>query len=38
VRWSRTAEICETLASILVFGSLPLATGLFDWVRALTSS
>jgi hypothetical protein len=38
VRWSRTAEICETLAGVIVFASLPLATGLFDWVRLLTSS
>lgn len=38
VRWSRTAEICETFAGVIVFASLPLATGLFDWVRLLTSS
>jgi hypothetical protein len=38
VRWSRTAEICETVAGVIVFASLPLATGLFDWVRLLTSS
>ncbi|MRK00341.1 hypothetical protein GEV27_02280 [Aeromicrobium sp. S22] len=37
VRWSRTAETAETFAGILVYGSLPLATGLFDWMRILTS-
>lgn len=37
VRWSRTAETAETLAGVLVYGSLPLATGLFDWMRVLTS-
>jgi hypothetical protein len=38
VRWSRTAEICETFAGVFVFASIPLATGLFDAVRLLTSS
>ncbi len=35
--WSRRAEVAETLAGVLVFGSLTLATGLFDWMRLLTS-
>ncbi|AWB93607.1 hypothetical protein [Aeromicrobium chenweiae] len=37
VRWSRTAETAETLAGVLVYGALPLATGLFTWMRVLTS-
>lgn len=37
VWWSRRAEVAETLAGVLVFGSLPLVTGLFDWMRVLTS-
>lgn len=35
--WARRAEVAETLAGILVFGSIPLATGLFEWMRVLTS-
>lgn len=37
VWWSRTAEIAEGFAFVVVVGSLPLAVGLVDWMRLLTS-
>jgi hypothetical protein len=37
VRWSRAAEVAETLTVVLCLAALPLATGLFDHVRRLTS-
>lgn len=37
VWWSRSAEIAEGLAFVVVVGSFPLVTGLFDWMRVLTS-
>ncbi|ALX05908.1 MULTISPECIES: hypothetical protein [Aeromicrobium] len=38
VWWSRSAEIAEGLAFVAVVGAFPLVSGLFDWMRVLTSS
>lgn len=37
VRWSRWGEIAESLTVAFAIGAVPLATGLFDHVRALVS-
>lgn len=37
VWWARAADVAEALAIVLVVAALPLASGLFDAVRAFTS-
>lgn len=35
--WARTGDVAETLCIVFVVAALPVATGLFDFVRELTS-
>ncbi|MGN6130616.1 MAG: hypothetical protein ACTHOK_09795, partial [Nocardioidaceae bacterium] len=37
VRWARAGEVAQTLCVVLLVGALPVACGLFVWIRGFTS-